>query len=144
MNLPECFEKQLLVRARVSDETVKGTLGLAKHCIERAAGTLKIGYFDVSFTLAYQSMLHAARAIVFKDGIKERSHLCVILYLKERYKQNPAMLKHLNLLDSYRISRHEIVYRGGEVSKKECLRVIKDAQEFLKLAQGILGIKKAN
>jgi uncharacterized protein (UPF0332 family) len=140
VNLQECFEKQLLFRARVSEETIRGTLDLANHCIERAAGIFKIGYFDVSLTLAYQSMLHVARAITFKDGIKERSHICVILYLKERYKQNPTMLKHLNILDSYRISRHEIVYRGGEVSEKECLRAINDARELLKLAHDILNV----
>jgi uncharacterized protein (UPF0332 family) len=144
VNLRECFEKRLLVRARVSEETIRGTLNLAKHCVERATGIFKIGYFDVSLSLAYQSMLHAARAITFKDGIKERSHLCVILYLKERYRQDPTMLKHLNLLDSYRISRHEIVYRGGEVSEKECLRAIEDAREFLNLSHDILGVKRVN
>lgn len=142
MNVRECFDKGLLIKARVSEETIKSTLDLATHHIERARGNLKIGYFDVTFTLAYQSMLHAARALVFSDGVKGRSHLCVVLYLKEKYRQDPHVTKYLNILDSYRIGRHEVVYRGGYVSKEESIGAIKDAEDFLKLTRSVLSARR--
>jgi uncharacterized protein (UPF0332 family) len=141
VNVRECFEKGLLVKARVSKETVKSTVNLAKHYIERASGNLKIEYFDVAFTLAYQAMLHTARALVFKEGVKERSHVCVVLYLKEKYQENPRVIKYVNILDSYRISRHEVVYRGGYVSKEEASGAIEDAKDFLRVANGFLGFR---
>lgn len=142
MNVRECFDKELLIKARVSEETIKSTLNLATHHIERARGNLRIGYFDVTFTLAYQSMLHAARALVFNDGIKERSHICVVLYLKEKYRRDPQVTKYLNILDSYRIGKHEVVYRGGYVSKEEGIRAIKDAEDFLKLTRNVLSVRR--
>jgi len=140
VNVRECFEKGLLVKARVSGETIESTVNLARHCLERASGNFKIEYFDVTFILAYQAMLHTARALVFKDNIKERSHVCVVLYLKEKYRENPSVVKYLNILDSYRISRHEVVYRGGYVSREEASDTIEDAKDFLKLAGEILGL----
>jgi len=138
VNVRECFEKGLLVQAHVGEETIKSTLGLASHHIGRASGNLEIGFFDVAFALAYQSMLHSARALLFGGGVKERSHVCVILYLREKYRQEPHVIKYLNILDSYRVSRHEIVYRGGEVSKEEAIRAIDDAGNFLTLVREIL------
>lgn len=140
MNVRECFEKGLLVKARTSKETVDNTINLAKHYIERAGGNFRIEYFDVAFTLAYQSMLHTARALLFKDGVKERSHVCVVLYLKEKYRENPHVIKYINILDSYRIGRHDVVYRGGNVSREEASGAIEDARDFLRTANEILGL----
>jgi len=95
-------------------------------------------YFDVAFTLAYQAMLHAARALLFRDGIKERSHACVVVYLKEKYRRNSRLIKYFNLLDSYRISRHEIVYRGGNIQREEASSAIEDAKDFLNTVENIL------
>lgn len=141
MNIHDCFKEGLLVRTPVSRETIKNTLNLAKHYIERAGGNLEIEYFDIAFTLAYQAMLHAARALLFKDNVKERSHVCVVLYLKNKYRENPELAKYFNILDSYRLSRHEVAYRGGQVSKEEASDAIKDAKGFLKLVGGILNLK---
>jgi uncharacterized protein (UPF0332 family) len=33
-------------------------------------------------------MFHVARAVLFKDGIEERSHACVPVYLKGNYDSN--------------------------------------------------------
>lgn len=139
MNLRECFKKGLLVKGRASEATVESTIRLTKHSIERAKGNFNMGYFDVAFTLAYQAMLHAARALLFRDGIKERSHACVVVYLKEKYRRNSRLIKYFNLLDSYKISRHEIVYRGGNISREEASSAIEDAKDFLNTVENILG-----
>lgn len=141
MNVRECFEKGLLVKAPVSKDTVKSTVNLAKHCIERASGNFRMEYFDVAFILAYQALLHVARALVFKDAIKERSHVCVVLYLKQKYRQDQRVTKYIDILDSYRVSRHEITYRGGYVSEEEASGAIEDAKDFLKIVNEILGLK---
>ena len=78
-------------------------------------------------------MLHAARALLFMDGVKERSHACVVVYLKERYGKDSRLVKYFNLLDSYRISRHEIVYRGSYVSREEASSAIEDSKNFLSI-----------
>ena len=52
-------------------------------------------------------MFHAARALLFKDGIKERSHACMIEYLRAKHK---GLRRHVNTLDSYRRLRHTVLY----------------------------------
>jgi len=52
-------------------------------------------------------MFHAARSILFRDGVKERSHLCVVSYIQESY---PQLKRLANQLDSYRRNRHNTLY----------------------------------
>jgi len=52
-------------------------------------------------------MFHAARAILFRDGVKERSHECIPIYLNERY---PELERIANTLDSHRRFRHNAIY----------------------------------
>ncbi len=33
----------------------------------------------------YNAFFHTARALLFRDGIKERSHFCVARYIEEKY-----------------------------------------------------------
>ncbi len=53
--------------------------------LEEAEKALRAGIPDATVILAYTSMFHAARAVLFRDGIVERSHVCLIEYLKETY-----------------------------------------------------------
>jgi hypothetical protein len=50
------------------------------------------------------------------------------------------VIKHINILDSYRIGRHEVVYRGGHVSKEEASGAIEDAKDFLGIANEFFGV----
>ena len=76
--------------------------------------------YDLAVVSVYTAMFHAARAILFRDGIKERSHICVVTYIKEKY---PHLSEYANTLDSYRKSRHTMLY-GLEVD------VMKDDATF--------------
>ena len=84
-------------------------------------------------------MFHAARALLFRDGIKERSHLCTVSYLRETYPR----LKHLaNQLDSYRRNRHITLY-GLDflISDDEARQAVKDAELFYKQIRNIIDEK---
>jgi uncharacterized protein (UPF0332 family) len=72
-------------------------------------------------------MFHAARALLFRDGITERSHICIILYLQENYVK-PGKLEQgfVNALNSLRIERHNEFYglEGGRRIPEGCGEVI--------------------
>jgi len=82
MKIQDYFREGLLRKARIDREEIKGSLELAERFLERASGNMKIEYFDVAFILAYNSMFHSARALIFSFGVKERSHLAMIEFLK--------------------------------------------------------------
>ncbi|MEW5936681.1 MAG: HEPN domain-containing protein [Candidatus Thermoplasmatota archaeon] len=119
-------------------------LGLATHYLERAEGNLKIGYSDVSLICAYNAMLHSARALLFRDGIKERSHACVGIYLREKYSDpNKIPEKYVNLFDLTRKARHKTQYGGRiEVPENEAADAIREAREFHSLVVKIIGEQK--
>lgn len=129
------FRKGLLKKSKVSKDEIKSSLELAERFLMRAKGNFKMKYFDISFILAYNSMFHSARALLFSFGIKERSHFAMIMYLKEMFKENEEMIHFLEILDSYRISRHGIQYRGELCSKMDAREALKDAEEFLKIVK---------
>jgi uncharacterized protein (UPF0332 family) len=143
VNINDLFRNNLLKKARISRNEIKGSLKLAKKFLQRAKGNLKIQYFDIAFMLAYTSMFHSARSLLFSFGIKERSHFAMILYLKEKFSGNKEILEFLEVLDSYRIARHSIQYRGNSCSKTDAEEAIKDAMEFLEIVTKYLNVRKS-
>jgi len=137
LNLNECFEKNLLRKTRPSRKKMESSLKIAKHNIDNAKEVFNIGIYDLAFISSCNAMFHSARAVLFKDGIVERSHTCVIEYL--RSKKFPE--KYVNLLDMYRINRHTAQY-GLEVliKEKEAKMSIENAEEFIDVVEKFLEI----
>ena len=137
MNIKDCFSRGFLVKVSPSWNKVKQSLDVAESNIKKAKDNLEIRNYDVCVVLAYTSMFHSLRAILFKEGVKERSHICLLAYIKSKY---PRMIKLLNNIDSYRRFRHTALYGLEElVSKDEANRSIKVAKETLSFVNNILG-----
>ncbi len=129
MKLAECFQKGLLKRASPDMGNADRSLKLSMNNIEDAVENLSIHRYRVVAILSYTAMFHAARAILFRDGIKERSHECIPVYLKEKY---PELETLANILDSYRRFRHDAIYGLDFVMDEEEARASLDsAKEFL-------------
>ena len=52
---------------------------------KESENSLKGDAFNSSILASYMVMFHAARAILFLDGFREKSHACVARYLEEKY-----------------------------------------------------------
>jgi len=135
MSIEDLFRNNLLKRARIDRSEILGSLKLAERFLSRAKGNVKMKYFDIAFLLAYTSMFHSARALLFSLGVKERSHMAMIMYLREKFSKNKEISEFLEVLDSYRIVRHSIQYRGNLCSKTDAEESIKDAERFLEVVK---------
>jgi len=79
----------------------------------------------MSVLALYNAFFHAARALLFKDGIKERSHFCVARYVESEYVLNNRLDKKFVLfLDSLRDMRHNTQYSLDFVEVDEDLNII--------------------
>ncbi len=82
MRLKECFKKRLLLRMPKNKELVDKTFEMAISDLSEA----DISYSQKSYVWAmvqvYTSMLNLARAVLFSDGIREKSHVCTVEYLR--------------------------------------------------------------
>jgi len=133
MRLNECFRKRLLRRERPDLAKSKRSIEVAGAKLNEAERAFNHGLLDATVVLAYTTMFHAARAILFKDGIIEKSHVCLIEYLREKYVNTGRLSGSLiNTLNSIRIDRHETLY-GLETESSE-----KDARYCLNKARGFL------
>ncbi len=131
MNLKELEEKGLIRKSRIERDEIEGSLAMADRFLQRAKSNMEMSFFDVAFLLAYNSMFHAARALLFKMDYKERGHFAMIAALKELYPTDPELLGYLDVIDSYRTSRHAIQYSGELGSELDSAEAIRDAGKFL-------------
>jgi len=134
MGIRDCLEKGLLKKSETSKDKIDSSLLISSDFLEKAKGNMKMRYYNIAFTLAYSSMFHAARALLFSKGYTERSHMCLVLFLKEEYKSSPEIHNLLEVLDAYRVSRHSVQYEGEYVSEVDAKEAIKDAGYFLDVA----------
>lgn len=133
MKLKDCFAKRLLRKERPDLEKSKRSIEVAEAKLDEAEKALIHGLFDATVILAYTAMFHAARAVLFKDGIVEKSHVCLISYLREIYVNTGKLSEALvNILDSLRIGRHETLYGlEAKSSLEEAKYSLEKAKEFL-------------
>ena len=142
MKLQECFEKRLLRMIEPSMEKAIQSIKMAENKLNLAKEAMEKEFFDACIVYAYTSMFHSARAILYKDGIQEKSHICIVLYLREKYSHIiPYYL--LQSLDAFRKERHEALYGlEYEATMKDAGLAIKDAEEFLKIVKEELNAGK--
>ena len=111
MRLDECYDKGLLRMRNPDLLKSKRAMELAKSDLNRAARLMESKFYMESRLLSYTGMFQAARALLFKDGIFERSHACVVEYLRVNYtKKHILDINYVNWLDSLRVERHETLY----------------------------------
>ena len=107
MKVEDCLKRQLLVKKKPSFEKAQKSLEAAEAYIKKAKDNLKIKNFDIVIVISYTSMFHSLRSLLLRDGLKERSHICLLSYVKERY---PEFSSIVNSTDIYRRFRHTALY----------------------------------
>lgn len=143
MKIEALIEKGLLIKSKSNAQEIEGSMALAERFLEKAKGNSRIEYYDVAFSLAYQSMFHTARALLFRKNLKERSHYALIAALKELYPNELKIMEILETMNGYRITRHGIQYSGIGCSKEDAVEAIKDAEKFIEAADQILAKEKS-
>ena len=138
MRLEDCFKERLLRKIKPDREKAKRSLEVAKGKLKMGKEALDKGLLDASLIYAYTSMFHSARALLYKDGIQEKSHVCIVLYLKEKYANSiPYYL--IQSLDYFRKERHEALYGlDFEIKEKDVALALKDAEEFIEIVERLV------
>ena len=138
MKVEECFERRLLRKIKADNEKATRSLEMAYKKLKLAKTSFEKELYDICIVYSYMAMFHSARALLYKDGVQEKSHACLVIYLKEKYADKiPYYL--LQSLDVLRKERHEALYGLEYASTKDDAEMaIKDAEEFLEIVEGML------
>ena len=139
MKASECFQKRLLRRTKPDPLKVIKALEMAEVKRQRAQALFDNNFFEESIVSSYTSMFQAARALLFHDGVIEKSHACVVAYLREHYSSTLGQGK-INWLDTYRLERHESFYglEKSNVDEHEAEDALEKSEKFLGTVQQIL------
>ena len=139
MDIRECLGQGLLKKDQPSSEKASRSLEVAAEKLEKAEQLLSLKVMDMALVNAYSAMFHTSRALLFRDGYKERSHYALYIYLKEKYADK-IELKFLNELNVLRLERHEIFYglEAVEPKEREVKQTIKLAKEFIARIKNLL------
>lgn len=136
MKLKDCFKEGLLRKTKPSKQFAIKSLDMSSSYIQDAKDNLKMNNYNLVIFCSYTAMFHAARALLFRDGVKERSHICVVSYLRETY---PKLRRLANQLDTYRRNRHNTLYALDVlISDDEAKQAIKDAEVFYEQIKNII------
>ena len=139
MRVRDCFKEGLLRKTKPSNQYAIKSFEASLSYIEDAKDNLKMNNNNLVIFCSYTAMFHAARSLLFRDGIKERSHICTVSYLRETY---PRLKRLANQLDTYRRNRHNTLYAlDFLVSDDEAHQAIEDAKLFYEQIRNIIDEK---
>src|SRR3989344_365551 len=142
MNVDECFDKGLLKRDKPDKDKAIRSIEMAAFKLDKARNLFDKEVFDMALINAYISMFHAGRALLFKDGVREKSHYGLYIYLSEKYSDKLEQ-RFLNELNALRLERHEVFYGldKDEVDEVEAESAIETAGSFLKSVKTLINGK---
>lgn len=107
-------------------------LQLAKRDINTARRNLEDAP-DWAYSIAYNSILQASRALMFFTGYRPRGgeqHATVVEFVEERL--GSIFEGQVKLFDQMRRKRHRVIYEAsGLVSRKEAEQAIEFAEKFV-------------
>ena len=78
-NIEDCFRFRLLRKIKPDTDKVKRSLEISKQRLSEAERAIKLKIFGFAVLEAYMAMFHASRALLYKDGIQEKSHFAIFI-----------------------------------------------------------------
>ncbi len=131
-NIEDCFKFRLLRKIKPDREKKERSLEISKQRLKNAEEAIRLKIFEYAILESYMAMFHASRALLYKDGVQEKSHYAIFIYLKEKYS-NKIPLNIINFLNIHRTERHEVMY-GLEYKpqKEDALAALEDAKVFVR------------
>ena len=118
----------------------KQSIKQAEHFLTESNELIDHNIKDMAFIALYNASFHAARALLFKDGIKERSHYCVNKYIEEKYQEKELItLRQAIILDSLREKRNVVQYSIEQPEITENLdEIYNEVEEFIERVKEII------
>jgi len=134
----DCLARKRIFPFKPAKHLVSLEIEDAEKDLNSAQGELSKSGFKWATIKGYYAMFHAARALLYSRGYRERGHYCLYLAIKELFVKEDLLdaLIAEDLKNSMAL-REEADYRRN-FSKKGASATIKSAERFLKVAKNIL------
>lgn len=140
MNTKDCFKKGLLKKTEKQPDLAKKDLRQATFFLKEAEELLHMKKKVMAALGLYNAFFHTTRALLFIDGIKERSHYCIARYVEETYiKEKKLETRYLDAFETMMSVRHNAQYSTEEVTIDENLEQLHNiCEEFTQKVEELL------
>ncbi|MFH1563743.1 MAG: HEPN domain-containing protein [Nitrospirota bacterium] len=132
--IDEILKKKKLIEEKIPDfKQIQNHLKRAIKDIRTAKATLEIDA-EWTYTICYQAMLRAAKALMFVKGYRPKGkdqHKTVIQFAKDFLGEEFKTL--IGKFDRMRRKRHDFIYEPDQpISEYEAQKALEDAEKFIK------------
>ena len=80
-----CLEKKNLVKVEIDKALIEKELAASESDLKDSKDVFGIGKYKLATITAYYSMFHAARALLYLGGYREKSHFCLRTAIKNLF-----------------------------------------------------------
>lgn len=138
-NIEDCFRKGLLRRVEPSLTKSKESIKEAREWLSEARKNRAAEAYKSAISSLYLAIFHSARSVLFRDGVREKSHYCVGVYLEKYVEQGVLEEDWVLIFDRMRSVRHTDQYSFQvHPSKEEVESGIDIAGKFVNRMETLL------
>lgn len=144
LEFKKAVENRRIVRFAKAKALTGKELLAAQDDLSEAEDRYKNQKFKYATIIAYYSMFHAARALIYSRGYREKSHYYLFIALKYLFTES-GLLKEELVEDFYSaMTLREGADYHGEFSREGAESSIESASKFLQQAKTILKSSRPN
>lgn len=134
----ECLKKSKLKPFSRGRALAAKELETAQSDLDSAEKTFSDSNYKWATIQIYYSMFHAARALIYSQGLRERSHYCLVIAIRELFVDKKLLTASLleALIEAKSLREDADYYNRW--SESGCKRLLVSAREFIDLARQIL------
>ncbi len=111
----------------------------ARDWLSEAEKNLEVEALRSAISSAYLAVFHSARAVLFRDGVREKSHYCIGLYLQRYVEDGILEVDWPMLFDRIRSVRHADQYSFMALPTEEEVQASIDlAERFIERMERLL------
>lgn len=134
----KCLTRGKIKQFTPGPKLARKELNLAGEDLAMSSKSLKEKNFRWSIIQSYYSMFHSARALLYSEGYREKSHFCLIEAIRtlfvEAGKLDAVLLE--SLIEAKNLREAADYY--GDFSEINSVKLAGRAKEFLRAAEDIL------
>ncbi len=134
MSVDVLLQKKYISKSSIDPSFIKLEIDEGSNDLKKAQESFAQKDFSWSIVKSYMSMFHLARAMLYRDGFKEKSHSGLHMYLEHLSvigTIEPSFAKNFKIAMLYR-EEAEYQSKFSEAKAKESLSIAKDFSNFIK------------
>jgi len=134
----QLLEERKLTRIKLDKALILKELEGAESDLETARKSLEDGNSKWATIQGYYSVFHAARALLFSKGFREKSHYALLVAIQELFSNELEQ----SLIQGFRdaMNLRQTADYGLTFSEEASLNVIATAEEFLLKTKALLSL----